>query len=164
MVPMVNTAEDACEAVEQTRYAPLGQRGFTPIRPSQYLTQLKEYLAKANDEVLLIVQIETVEALQNLESIMAVEGVDAALISCGGLSQSMGLLGEMDHPDVVIAIEDGIARVCRVGKPCGALTFSPEQYQHYVKLGATLLTLGIDMMFLTTEASRQVEAARSLVS
>ena len=164
MVPMVNTADDARMAVRESRYAPLGQRGFAPIAASLYFTELKEYLARANDEVLLIAQIETKEALENLEAILAVDGIDAGFIASGDLSQSMGLLGQTSHPDVTAAIEDGVARARQVGKPCGTLTFSVEDYQHYAKLGASPLTLGTDMMFLTVEAKRQIEAARSIVS
>lgn len=164
LVPLVETPEDARRAVAACRYPPLGSRGFGPVRASHYFTRLQEYVRRANEETVLILQIETVAAVQNLEAIMAVSGVDALFIGPGDLASSMGYVGESDHPEVQRAIEEIVARACAMSFPFGILTRTPEEAARAVARGATLVTVGGDLGFLLQGAREALAHTRALVA
>jgi 4-hydroxy-2-oxoheptanedioate aldolase len=102
-VPQVNSRADAEAAVRAARYHPAGQRGMnTSCRRADYgAMQRSQYLARANDEVVLVIQIEDMRAVNAIEDILSVPGVDMISVGLGDLAQSMGLPGQMDHPEVL---------------------------------------------------------------
>ncbi|WP_281856502.1 HpcH/HpaI aldolase family protein [Litoreibacter halocynthiae] len=154
VVPMVDTPEQAHEMACAMRYRsktfPQGTRGIGAalVRASGY-NHDTEYIAQANDRVCLIVQIESVTALKNLDSICAVEGVDGAFIGPADLAASMGYLYDLDAPEVQAAIDDALRRIAASGKIAGALSFMPDRAAHYVEMGATMVAVASDVALLS---------------
>lgn len=149
LVPMVDTAEQARAIAAATRYAPEGMRGVGAAiaRVSRWNAR-PDYLARANDEVCLLVQAETVTALANLEAICAVDGVHGVFIGPADLSASMGHRGNPGHPEVQAAIERAIRTIAASGKAAGILTGDTAQARRYLELGATFVAVGIDVTLL----------------
>ena len=111
IVPQVNSAEQAADVVRWARYAPAGSRGVGLARAHGYGMKFAEYIESANDNVAVIVQAEHADAVENIEHIAAVEGVDAVLLGPYDLSASMGIMGQLDNPIFTAAI-DRITEVC----------------------------------------------------
>jgi 4-hydroxy-2-oxoheptanedioate aldolase len=154
LVPWVQNVDEARRAVEATRYPPQGIRGVaTTTRATRYGRE-KDYLKHANDEICVIVQIETRIALGNLESIAAVDGVDGLFIGPGDLAADLGHLGDPAHPDVRGAIDDAIGRIVRTGKFSGTLAPVEADARHWLALGCRFVAVGSDAGIL----ARQSEA------
>jgi 4-hydroxy-2-oxoheptanedioate aldolase len=154
LVPWVQNADEAKRAVEATRYPPHGIRGVaTTTRATRY-GRLKDYLKRANEEICVIVQIETRAALGNLESIAAVDGVDGLFIGPGDLAADLGHLGDTAHPDVRGAIDDAIGRIVKTGKVAGILAPVEADARHWLELGCLFVAVGSDVGIL----ARQSEA------
>lgn len=119
IVPMVETAEDAKKAVEALYYPPKGKRGVGLGRAQAYGPGFNDYKATLDDKAVCVVQIEHINAVNNLEDILAIDGVDAYFLGPYDLSASMGLIGQIDHPDVVAAIEKVRTVAQKLGKPGG---------------------------------------------
>lgn len=148
LVPMVQNAEEARRAVAATRYPPHGVRGLGTITRANRYGRVKDYLQRANEEICLIVQIETREALANLESIAAVPGVDGLFIGPSDLSADMGHLGASGHPEVRRAIDEAIGRTCKAGKIAGILTPLEEYARHCLDRGCLFVAVGSDVGIL----------------
>lgn len=143
LVPYVQTREEAEEAVAAMRYPPRGIRGVAgSVRASSY-GQVTDYILRAESELCLIVQVETAEALDRLEEIAGVDGVDAVFIGPADLSASMGHPGDQGHPDVVAAIEGAISRLKAIGVPAGILT-TGDFARRCIELGALFVAVGSD--------------------
>jgi 4-hydroxy-2-oxoheptanedioate aldolase len=123
LVPYVQSAEEAARAVAAVRYAPQGMRGVAGATRASRFGLVKDYVARANAEVCLLVQAETAEALAQIEEIGSVDGVDGVFIGPADLAASMGYPGQPAHPEVQAATLDAIARLRRIGVPAGILTF-----------------------------------------
>ncbi len=119
LVPFVQNAEEAKRAVAATRYPPEGVRGITGSGRASRYGRTKDYLKKANSEICVLVQCETREALEHLEAIAAVEGVDGIFIGPADLSASFGHIGNPQHPEVQKAIEDVAKRLKKARQACG---------------------------------------------
>jgi 4-hydroxy-2-oxoheptanedioate aldolase len=136
-VPHVNTAEDARRVVESVKYHPLGRRGLAAgTRPSNYGFGLSasEYTQEANDQTLVCVQLEEVEALHNIDEILQVQGIDVFFIGPSDLSQSMGYPGQTSAPPVREAIERAFAQIVAAGQVPGSAG-SNEAIQEYLRQG-----------------------------
>ena len=155
LVPMVDTAEQAQQLVRATRYAPEGMRGMgSALARSSRWQAYPQYVHEANQQICLLVQAETVEAMANLDAIAATPGVDGVFIGPADLSASMGHVGNAAHPDVQAAIEGAIARILKAGKAPGILTPDRQLAAHYLSLGAVFVAVGLDTQLLmrhTTE-------------
>lgn len=147
LIPMVETAEQAAELVAATRYPPRGIRGVGHVlaRASRW-GQVDDYLSRADDEICLILQVESPQALANLEAIAAVDGVDGVFIGPADLSASMGYLGNAGHPDVIAAINDAIAKIRAAGKAAGIVTVDEQAARNYLAAGCTFVGVGIDTL------------------
>ncbi|WP_235040463.1 4-hydroxy-2-oxoheptanedioate aldolase [Vreelandella profundi] len=147
LIPMVETAEQAAELVAATRYPPHGERGVGHVlaRASRW-GQMKDYLARADDEICLMLQVESQQALDNLEAIAAVNGVDGVFIGPADLSASMGHLGNAGHPDVEAAISDAIHKIRAAGKAVGIVTVDEQAARGYLDAGCTFVGVGIDAL------------------
>ncbi|WP_237673873.1 4-hydroxy-2-oxoheptanedioate aldolase [Vreelandella profundi] len=147
LIPMVETAEQAAELVAATRYPPHGERGVGHVlaRASRW-GQVKDYLARADDEICLMLQVESQQALDNLEAIAAVEGVDGVFIGPADLSASMGHLGNAGHPDVEAAISDAIHKIRAADKAAGIVTVDEQAARGYLDAGCTFVGVGIDAL------------------
>jgi 4-hydroxy-2-oxoheptanedioate aldolase len=156
LVPMVDTAEQARDLVRATRYPPEGVRGVAAYiaRASRWGLDA-QYTHTANDNICLLVQAETVTALNNLTDICAVEGVDGVFIGPADLAASMGHRGNAGHPEVQTAIEQAICTIVASGKAAGILTSDDALAKRYISLGATFVAVGIDVSLLA-KGTRQL--------
>jgi 4-hydroxy-2-oxoheptanedioate aldolase len=153
LVPMVDTPEQAQALVRSLRYPPQGVRGFGGARASRW-GRYADYPQRANDEVCLLVQLETRQALDNLEAIAAIDGVDGLFIGPSDLAASMGHLGQSTHPEVQQAIDDAIRRIRACGKAPGILTLDEKLARHQLGLGAQFVAVGIDHNVLSRGAQQ----------
>lgn len=149
LVPMVESAEQAVALVAAMRYPPRGIRGVGHVlsRAARWGT-VDDYLARADDEMCLLVQVETQQGLENLEAIAATEGVDGVFIGPADLSASMGHLGDYGHPEVCAAIHHAITRLRAVGKAAGIVTADEEEARDYLDAGCGFVGVGIDTLLL----------------
>lgn len=144
LVPYVQSAAEAEKAVAAVRYPPLGMRGVAGImRASRYGT-VPNYTARANDEICLLVQVETAEALTQIEAIAAVEGVDGIFIGPADLATSMGFPGNPGHPEVKATILDAIRRIRAAGKPAGILSLDQAFLAEAVEAGTLFTAVDVD--------------------
>lgn len=162
IAPQVNTAEQAAEVVRFARYAPEGARGVGLGRAHGYGYRFAEHLASANDAIAVIVQAEHVRAVENIQAIVAVEGVDAVLLGPYDLSASLGRIGQVEHPDVVAALDHVVETCMAAGMPLGFFGVSAEAVQPYVRRGVTLIVAGVDAMLLGDAAAGLCSALKSL--
>jgi len=154
LVPFVQNAEEARSAVAATRYPPHGVRGVaTTIRANRY-GRAKDYLHRAHDEICVIVQIETPQAIAGIEAIAAVDGVDGLFIGPSDLAASMGHLGDSAHADVRREIECAIQRIRATGKCAGILAPVEADARHWLEVGCVFVGVGNDTGIL----ARQTEA------
>jgi 2-keto-3-deoxy-L-rhamnonate aldolase RhmA len=155
IVPQVNSAAEARQAVGWSRYPPQGSRSVGLGRAQGYGTDLQGYLGHANAEVVVVVQAEHSQAVQNIEAIVQVEGIDAALVGPYDLSNSMGLPGQVEHPEVQAAIEQ-VRQACQAqGMPLGIFTASPEKAMELKEQGYSLLAVSTDAL-MVSEAVKEI--------
>jgi 4-hydroxy-2-oxoheptanedioate aldolase len=157
LVPYVQNAEEARAAVAATRYPPKGIRGVATASRASRFGRIKDYFAQAEEEICVVVQLESREALKNLEAIAAVEGVDGLFIGPSDLSADLDHLGNSGHPDVQSAIEDAIKRIQACGKAAGFLTGDEKLARRYIKLGCVVAAVGADIAILA-RGSEQLAA------
>lgn len=148
LIPLVNTREEAEYAVRAMKYPPAGERGAGLSRAQCYGLHMEEYLKTANDEVMTILMIEHLQAVENIDEILKVQGLDSIMVGALDLSGSMGLLGQTGHADVEGAIQKVLAASKRAHMPCGIITVSPEQANQRIQQGFTNIILGIDVLYL----------------
>lgn len=149
IVPMVDTAVAAADAVSAVRYAPRGIRGVgASLARSARWNRIPDYLNQAEDLLTLLVQIESAEAVQNAAQIAAVDGVDGVFIGPADLAASMGHLGRQDHPAVVDAVFRTVQTVKAAGKIVGVNAFVEEQARKYIEAGADFVNVGADVAVL----------------
>lgn len=160
IVPQVNTAEEVERVVQYSRYPPLGGRGVGLGRAHGYGATFDEYMNSANEEVCVVIQAEHKRAVQNIESIVQVKGFDAVLVGPYDLSASMGLMGQVGHPDVVAAI-DRVAEVCRSASiPLGIFGATAESVRPYIEKGFNLIVAGVDSLMLSSAAGELLKQLR----
>ena len=148
LVPYVQNAAEARAAVAATRYPLEGVRGVASLHRANQFGRVKDYYHQANEEMCVIVQIETRAALENLEAIAAVEGVDGLFIGPSDLAAALGHLGNSAHPEVRAAIEDAIRRIRKTGKAAGILTPVEADARHWLAQGCTIVAVGSDLNLL----------------
>ena len=149
LVPMVESADQARELVRSIHYPPHGVRGVgSALARASRWNSIPGYLDKADEQMCLLLQIESHEGLANLDEIAAVDGVDGVFIGPADLSASMGFRGNPGHPDVQAAIEDAIARIRQAGKAAGILSADEKLARRYLELGAAFVAVGVDTTVL----------------
>ena len=162
LVPMVDTAEQARALVSATRYPPLGIRGVgSAVGRASRWSARADYLNKADDEVCLLVQAETVTALNNLQAICAVDGVDGVFIGPADLAASMGHRGKPGHPEVQAAIEQAMKTIIASVKAAGTLTSDPALARRYLALGCTFVATGVDVLVYANAIRRMAADFKS---
>lgn len=152
LVPYVQNAQEAARAVAATRYPPEGMRGVTGSGRASRYGRVKGYLRGANAELCVLAQVETREALAELEAIAAVPGVDGVFLGPSDLAASFGHIGEPGHPEVQAALRDGVERLKRIGKPAGILTPNEEEARRYIEWGYRFVAVGSDVGLLARHA------------
>ncbi len=160
IVPQVNTAEETARIVQWSRYAPLGSRGVGLARAHGYGRRFKEYVETANERTVVVVQAEHIRAVENIESIVKVPGIDAVLLGPYDLSASLGKMGQIDDPEVLAAI-DHVAEVCQAAKiPLGYFGVTASAVQPYIERGYTLIASGVDTLMLGQSAGQILKQLR----
>ncbi|MEL7647882.1 MAG: aldolase/citrate lyase family protein [Sedimentibacter sp.] len=150
MIPLINTREEAEKAVQYSKYPPVGVRGMGLGRAVLFGAKADEYtdyFAKANDEVLLIVQVEHYTAVENIDEILSVPGIDIAFVGPMDLSTSMGISGQLDHPDVIKNCEKVIEACRKHNVVPGTMTWAGAMKKH-MDMGFKFLLGGIDGIIL----------------
>ncbi|MCX7150055.1 MAG: HpcH/HpaI aldolase/citrate lyase family protein [Rhodocyclales bacterium] len=161
LVPMVETAAEATALVRAVRYPPQGIRGVAAsVVRAAHWGGIKDYARRANEEICLIVQIESRQGLANLDAIMTVEGVDAAFIGPADLAASMGYLGESGHAEVIVATEAALTRIAATGKAAGVFVTDPLLARHYRNCGASFIAVGGDTSLLRNAALKLASSFR----
>jgi 2-keto-3-deoxy-L-rhamnonate aldolase RhmA len=161
MLPQVNSADEARAAVAACKYPPQGIRGFGPRRASDWGRNIDAYVAGANDELLVIPQIESVSAAKDIDAILDVPGIDAICLGPNDLSGSVGLLRQVEHPTVASAIEHVIARCKARGVPaCTGITLAADRALAWAARGATFIFACDDADLLASGAARALAALR----
>lgn len=148
LLPFVQNADEAAAAVAATRYPPDGIRGMGGSMRASQFGRDTGYIARAQQELCVLVQVETAEALDNLDAIAAVDGIDGVFIGPADLSASMGYPGNPRHPEVDRAINDAIARIRAKGKAPGILMVNHDRARECIALGAQFVAVALDMISL----------------
>jgi 2-dehydro-3-deoxyglucarate aldolase len=160
VIPQVRTVADVEKAVAWCRYPPAGLRGIAPRRPSGFGRQTAAYMAGANDLVTCCVQIETREALEALDAILAVPGVDTILVGPNDLAASLGHTGQINDPEVEAAIAHIAERAAAHGVPAGAWTQSTTVARRRREQGFRWITVSADYGFTVAAADAAVREIR----
>ena len=161
MVPMVETAADAEKLVRAMRYPPNGMRGVgTAMARAARWNGVEGYFAKADQEMCLIVQIESVAGLAGLDQVLKVEGVDAVFIGPSDLAADMGFPGNTAAPEVQAAIDDAMRQIIASGKAAGVLTFDLALAKRYREMGVTFLGVGGDIPLLLKAAQTLADTVK----
>jgi 2-keto-3-deoxy-L-rhamnonate aldolase RhmA len=141
LLPNTETVEHARAFVEHAKYAPLGNRGVQLFRGHTGFAKIAspaEYMKKANEETLLLIQIESPIGIKNIDDLLAVEGIDAAFIGPNDLSQSLGIMGQFEHPDFIAALDKIISAANKRQKFCGAHFQVSSALAPWIAKGMTL--------------------------
>src|SRR3954451_6546743 len=152
LFPYVQNAEEAKRAVESTRYPPQGIRGVSVAARASRYGRTPGYLGKANTEICVLVQVETRTALNELEAIARVDGVDGVFIGPSDLAASLGHLGNPAHAEVQAAIKEAVTRLKAFGKPAGILTGNEDEARRYIEWGYLFVAVGADVGLLAKNA------------
>jgi len=158
LVPFVQNAQEARAAVAATRYPPQGVRGMVGMSRGSRFGTTPHYLTTANRHMGVIAQLETLQAVDRLDEIAAVEGVDGIFLGPADLSASMGHIGQLAHPEVMAVMQRAAQRCRALGKPVGTVGGNPEMVAQYRAAGFDFLGIASDLG-LMLQASRAVMAA-----
>ncbi|HEV2363339.1 MAG TPA: HpcH/HpaI aldolase/citrate lyase family protein [Caulobacteraceae bacterium] len=155
LVPMIESAEAAAQVGRAARYPPAGMRGVgSALARAARWNRTPGYLAAANAEVCVLVQVETAAGLERLDDIAAVEGVDGVFIGPSDLAAALGHIGDAAHPEVRREVEAAARRIAAAGKPAGILGTSQDAVRAYLAFGYRFAGVGIDTLLLRDAADR----------
>ena len=152
IIPQIKTADEARKAVQLAKFPPAGSRGVGVGRAHGYGETFQEYVSSANDETTVIVQIEHIDAVNHLEDILAVDGIDGLLIGPFDLSASMGKTGQLSDPEVQGAMRRVRDHAAQAKMPLGIFCATKEAAKPYIQDGYTLVAVGIDVMMISQMA------------
>ena len=161
LIPYVQTVEEARRAVAATRYPPQGVRGVTATGRAARYGRVTDYLKTAHSELCLLVQVETRAALDRIEDIASVDGIDGVFIGPADLAASLGHVGNPQHPEVQAALQDAVRRLTAVGKPAGILTPNEDEARRYIGWGYLFVAVGSDLGLLTRGADTLAKTFKS---
>lgn len=165
MCPKITNPADARKVVSGLHYPPHGNRGVAKmVRATGFGQQFAEYYQEAQENILGVVQIETVEVLNHLDEVAAIEGVDVLFIGPADLSMELGIFGQFDHPRFKEALQETVNAAQKAGKATGILFFNPDDYQRYHDLGIRLIACGADATFVADGArnlAKKLDAFRN---
>lgn len=161
MVPMVETVEQAKAVVAACRYPPQGQRSFGPWRQAGLVRDIDAWRQGANENVFVIVQIESVKAVGNADAIAAVEGVDGLFIGPNDLSGSMGRLRDYGNPEFLKLIDKAFTAIRRAGKPAGVVPYASKTTADLFRDGYSMVAASTELTLLASNARAEVDAHRS---
>tara|TARA_R110000868_G_scaffold383578_12_gene650768 strand:- start:18734 stop:19483 length:750 start_codon:yes stop_codon:yes gene_type:complete len=161
--PLITTKEEAEQLVEAVKYYPLGKRGVGYCRANNYGMNLQESIRTANDETFVCVQIEHVDAITNLEEILSVKGIDAAIIGPYDLSASMGLQGQLDHPKMEEAIRYNLETCLKAGVIPGIheVDTDPDKVRMRIDQGYKFIAYSVDIKMISDLSIRALNKIKS---
>lgn len=161
LFPYVQNVAEAKAAVASTRYPPQGIRGVSVAARASRYGRVPGYLGKANDEICVLVQVETRQSLDQIEAIAKVEGVDGVFIGPSDLAASLGHLGNPQHADVQAAMKNAVERLTAVGMPAGILTGNEDEARRYIDWGYLFVAVGSDVGLLAKAADTLAKKFKS---
>lgn len=148
LVPMINSADEAAAAVAAVEYPPKGIRGVSGMMRASGFASIPGYHTAARDEIAILVQVETLEAVDQIEAIAAVPGVDGIFVGPADLAAALGRVGETNHPEVQEAAAEAVRRIVAAGKPAGFLSADQGFADKITEAGATFVARDVDMVAL----------------
>jgi 4-hydroxy-2-oxoheptanedioate aldolase len=154
LVPYVQTEDEAQAAVAAIRFPTRGVRGVAGVTRASRFGRVADYAKNAEEQLCLLVQIETRQGLDNLEKIARTDGVDGVFIGPADLAAGLGHLGQQGHPEVQAAIQEAIKRIKSCGKPAGILAVDEASTRRYIDWGTTFTAVGMDAILLAREAEK----------
>jgi 4-hydroxy-2-oxoheptanedioate aldolase len=153
MCPKVNNAAEAQKVINALHYPPFGNRGVAKmVRATTFGANFDQYYQESKENILGIVQIETAEALNHLDEIAALEGVDVLFIGPADLSMELGIFGQFDHPTFIDALKKINQAAQNAGKATGILFFNANDYDKYHDMGIRFIACGADATFVADSA------------
>ena len=161
LVPFVQSAEEAARAVAAVRYPPRGMRGVASVHRANRYGRVADYFSRADDEVCVLVQLETGAAVAALEEIAAVDGIDGVFIGPSDLAASLGHLGNNAHPEVRGTIDRACQRARAIGKPIGILAPIEADARAYLDIGFAFVAVGSDVVVLRKGCDALVKQFKS---
>ena len=161
LFPYVQNVEEAKRAVASTRYPPEGIRGVAVAARASRYGRTPGYLTKANSEMCVLVQVETRVALDQLEAIASVDGIDGVFIGPSDLSASLGHLGNPAHAEPQAAMKDAVTRLKKLGKPAGILSGNDDDIRRYIDWGYQFVAVGADVGLLARHADALAKKFKS---
>lgn len=144
LLPFVQSAEEARATVAAVRYPPKGVRGISTFTRANRFGRVKDYMKRANEEICLLVQVETRTAVDQVEAIAGTDGIDGVFVGPSDLAASLGYLGQPTHEDVMAVIESTLKRIRACGKPAGFLTPDPAIARRAIAAGSLFTAIGVD--------------------
>lgn len=161
LVPMIDSAEQARALVAATRYPPVGTRGVgAAVARAARWGRVENYMARADEELCLLIQAESKTAIDNLDALLGVEGVDGIFIGPADLSASLGYPDNAAHPEVQQVIEQSIRRIRKAGKAAGFLAVDQDMAQRAISWGANFIAIGVDTMLYTDALDQRLALFR----
>jgi 2-dehydro-3-deoxyglucarate aldolase len=160
VVPQILSAQEAAQAVRWCKYPPDGSRSVGIARAQGYGTHFREYVASANEETAVILQIEHITAVKNIEAIVSTPGIDCLFIGPYDLSASMGKMGQMNDPEVQRAISKVKKSADDTNIPTGIFGATPEAVRPYIEDGFILIAAGIDTAIFADAAKKIADTSR----
>ncbi len=161
MFPFIQDADEACKAVAACRYSPQGVRGMAAMSRGSRFGTLPDYFKVANAAISVVVQIETPQALAEVDAIAGVDGVDSIFLGPGDLSGAMGHVGNPMHADVVAAMARGVERCHAAGKPVGSVAGTPEAVAIYRGIGIDYIGCASDLGLMMRQCAAALSTIRS---
>ena len=163
VIPQVNSAAEAQAAVKAARYYPGGERGLAGIvRAARYgFVPFADYVQQANKAVMILTQVEHVDAVAHLDEILAVEGLDGIFVGPADLSQSMGIPGQVNNEEFRATVSSILRRTKAAGKVAGIFCFNTADAKHWISQGANLVVVGADIMLISGAARKLVSELNS---
>ncbi|WP_413738427.1 2-dehydro-3-deoxyglucarate aldolase [Sodalis sp. RH21] len=161
LIPMIESRAEAIKAVAATRYPPQGMRGVAVSQRSNGFGTVANYQQIINDNISVLVQIESKQGVENIEEILAVEGVDGVFIGPSDLSASLGYLGQPGHPHVRETIDYIIGMANKYGKPLGTIAFEESEIRGYINKGFKFIAVGSDQGIFRKETQKLCQHYRN---
>lgn len=164
LMPRVESRATAEAVVQWAKFPPVGRRGAQPpnIHMEFGVGDAGAYMTASNAETLILVQIESPEAVKNLDEILSVDGIDGATVGRGDLAAELGVTGQRSHPDVVGAVDATISACLRHGKIPGLLLSSLGEADEWIEKGVRLVTFGSEVIFMRSAASSAFSRIREV--
>lgn len=161
-IPDINTESDARSAVASSKYGPQGKRGLAGVRALQYGLQgpLSDFTAEANKETMVIAHIEDIAAVNNLDALLEVEGIDIYYLGPTDLSNSLGIPGQEGNPEVQRLVKESIKRIAKAGKIAGCISVDRESAKQYIDLGARYIATHA-IKFMANGSRKFIEEVKS---